>query len=371
MHPHVHKFKNCYGNHSLSSVQNLFIFLASLIQGKTVNLYDLKDEVGKITEKYNSQSHSHYRRLTRFFVNYSTNNLWSSVLNYGLDLLGKKLDLCYLDGTEWSIGKFKLHCLLLAVDYKGIAIPIYFKLYQHKGVLSEIDRINFLKSAFEFCELINSTIVADREFIGNKWFVNFYNLSLNFIIRLRKGQYKNDLIGNRSYESFEKRAIKKGKSSTIVLINGWKFRLWIVKNASKSEDEPLIYILTNILDKRNITDIYRLRWKIESLFKHLKTNGYNLEDLRMKDLLKIRLLIAIITLAYIMAILKALEERKKKPVKKRVYQNGSVFESISIFKQGQSILKQSFINLRHFLEIIQYISVHPDIPFPKVILNVQ
>jgi hypothetical protein len=58
MHPHVHKFKNCYGNHSLSSVQNLFIFLASLIQGKTVNLYDLKDEVGKITEKYNSQSDS-------------------------------------------------------------------------------------------------------------------------------------------------------------------------------------------------------------------------------------------------------------------------------------------------------------------------
>ena len=38
-----------------------------------------------------------------------------------------------------------------------------------------------------------------------------------------------------------------------MLIDGIQFRLWIVKNASKSDDEPLIYILTNNLNKRNIT----------------------------------------------------------------------------------------------------------------------
>ena len=75
--------------------------------------------------------------------------------------------MCYLDATEWSIGKFKLHCLVLAVHYQGIAIPIYFKLYNHKGVLSEKERINFIDSASSFCKLTNSVIVADREFIGD------------------------------------------------------------------------------------------------------------------------------------------------------------------------------------------------------------
>jgi hypothetical protein len=371
MSPHIDKFRQSYGNYSRSSVQNLFILLGCIIQGKTVNLYNLKDEVGKITEKYNLCSDGYYRRLTRFFVNHSHDNLWLSVLNYSLDLLNKKPSLCYLDATEWKIGKFKLHCLVLAIDYQAVAIPIYFKLYCHKGVLSELERISFIKSATDFSNLINLTIIADREFIGNDWFVNFYDLSLNFIIRLRKGQYKANLIGNRTYENLQKRAIKKGKASSIILIEGIKFRLWVVKNASKTDNEPLIYILTSIIEKRNIPDLYRLRWKIECLFKHLKTNGYNLEDLRMTNLDKIRLLIAILVLAYVMAILTAIQERKKKPVRQILYQDGRTFDAISAFKQGQQILKQSFISLRRFLEIIQYLNVLIITPLPQFRLNVQ
>ena len=195
-------------------------------------------------------------------------------------------------------------------------------------------------------------------------FLHFYNLSLDFVIRLRKGQYKHHLSGNRSYQSLEKRAIKKGKASSIVVINDLEFRLWIVKNAIKDDKEPLIYILTTILDKQNTPDLYRLRWKIETLFKHLKTNGYNLEDLRMTDLNKIRLLISIVILAYIMAIITALEERKKEPIKKKTYKNSSSFDCISVFKQGQSLLKQSFISLIRFLDIMQFMNVTIKAPLP-------
>jgi hypothetical protein len=73
--------------------------------------------------------------LTRFFVQYSPGLLWTSVLNYGL---GKDTSVCYLDGTEWRIGKFNLHCLVLAFDHQGVPIPIYLRLYKHKGVLSDI-----------------------------------------------------------------------------------------------------------------------------------------------------------------------------------------------------------------------------------------
>jgi hypothetical protein len=327
----------------------LFIFLASLIQSKTVNLYDLKDEVGKISEKSQTKLESHYKRVTRFFLKYAKTDLWEYVLKYGTSLLFKDIKLAYLDATEWSIGKFKLHCLFLAIDYKGVAIPLYFKLYNHKGVLSEEERIDFIKKAKVFSVLNQLTIIADREFIGSNWFTCFQGFSLNFIIRIRKGQYKNE--AKKDYHVLEKQALKKGKASSLIEIEGLLFRLWMVK--SKSEDQPLIYILTNLLNKREASDLYRLRWKIEFLFKHLKTNGYNLEDLRMKDLEKVRLLISIVILAFIISVLTAFEERKKQKVRKKRYKNNTCFDAISVFKQGQSLLKHRFVTLVQFLVIVQ------------------
>ena len=275
MSPHVAKFIRTYPTFRPSVIQNLFIVLGAIIQAKTVNLYELRDEVGKLLEKCKTKSDSHYRRLTRFFTLNSDSLLWACILEYALSLVGRTTNQCYLDATEWSIGKFKLHCLVLAVDYQGVAIPIYFKLYQHKGVLSQQERIAFMESANLFCQLTDSVIIADREFIGDDWFVHFYTASLDFIVRLRKGQYKHQLVGNRHYETLEKRARKKGKASALIVIDGFRFRLWIVKNANRTDKESLIYILTTILGKRDTPDLYRLRWKIETLFKHLKTNGYN------------------------------------------------------------------------------------------------
>jgi transposase len=126
--------------------------------------------------------------------------------------------------------------------------------------------------------------------------------------------------------------------------------------------EPLIYILTNVLTKRNAPSLYKLRWKIENLFKHLKTNGYNLEDLRMTNLCKIRLVFSMVVLAYIMAILAALDERKSKPSKKKTYKDGRSFDAVSVFKQGQALIKQRFVNLSQFLGLVQFLNVKMSIP---------
>lgn len=162
MHPHINKFTGYYGNYSRSCVQNLFIFVGCIIQGKTINLYNLREEVGKLTEKYKSKAESHYKRLTRFLVLYSAGSLWANVLQFGLELLNKNdWNLSYLDATEWSIGKFNLHILVLSIDYQGTAIPIYFQVYSHKGVLSEKKRIEFLDQAAIYIDLKDKTIIAD------------------------------------------------------------------------------------------------------------------------------------------------------------------------------------------------------------------
>ena len=322
------------------------------------------EAVGKITEKCNSQTESHYKRLTRFVLLNSFGNLWYHILCYGLDLLNLKLNICYLDGTEWYIGSFKLHILVLAVDYKGVAIPIYFQCYNHKGVLLEYERIKFLENARAYCPLQDANIIADREFIGNEWFCYFERLGLFFTCRIRQGMYKNNLISNLSYAQLQKKALKKGQASGLVQVGGQLFRLWIIKKIETDSKEPLIYVLTNVLTKRDAPNLYKLRWKIENLFKHLKINGYNLEALRMTNLCKIRLMFSMVVLAYIVSILTALDERKKKPCKKKKYHNGRSFDAISVFKQGQSLIKQRFVTLSQFLDLVQFLNVQIKVPIP-------
>jgi len=103
---------------------------------------------------------------------------------------------------------------------------------------------------------------------------------------------------------------------------------------------------------------------MECLFKHLKTNGYNLEAIKMTNLCKIRLMFSMVVLAYITSILTALDERKEKPVKKKTYKDGQSFDLISVLKRGQSLIKQRFITLHRFLDLIQFINVIIKAPIP-------
>lgn len=60
--------------------------------------------------------------------------------------------------------------------------------------------------------------------------------------------------------------------------------------------------LTTLPNAAKAAELYAKRWKIECLFRHLKTKGYNLEDLNLKDPNKNLLMMAIVTTAYILAI---------------------------------------------------------------------
>lgn len=177
-----------------------------------------------------------------------------------------------MDGTEWKIGSFELHVLVLAAQVKGIAIPVYFKVYEHKGVLSQQERINFIRKALVIIDLQGKLLIADREFIGQEWFMNLVGMQLNFVIRLRKNMYKKEIeLEGNTYESLEKKALKKGYSQAIFRVNTqiYKIEMW----RSGNKDEPIIYLITNILDCKRIGKQYAKRWKIEYCFKHLKTNG--------------------------------------------------------------------------------------------------
>ncbi|MDJ1486450.1 transposase, partial [Cytophagaceae bacterium YF14B1] len=208
-----------------------------------------------------------------------------------------------MDSTEWKIGQYPLHVLVLAANVKGVAVPVYFRIYAHKGVLSEKERINFIRKSLSIIDLTGKLLIADREFIGKEWFDFLSKNQIDFLIRLRKGIYQQWVdLEHKQYEKLQKKALKKGYAHTEFSLQKQPYRLEIYRNENQSEKEPLVYLLTNRVKKKRIGKQYRKRWKIEYCFKHLKTNGFNLEQVAFQDTTKIRLLISFVIVAYILAL---------------------------------------------------------------------
>lgn len=73
----------------------------------------------------------------------------------------------------------------------------------------------------------------------------------------------------------------------------------------------ILRLITTIAYAPKAVDLYKLRYRIESLFKHLKSNGFDLEALHLQSSRKIRLMMALVVLAYTLSIVYGLKGYKK------------------------------------------------------------
>jgi hypothetical protein len=262
-----------------------------------------------------------------------------------------------LDSTEWKIGQYPLHVLVLAADVKGVAVPVYFRIYTHKGVLSEKERIKFIRKSLSVIDLRGKLLIADREFIGKEWFDFLSKNQIDFVIRLRKGIYQQWVdLEEKCYEKLQKRALKKGYAHAEFTLQKQPYRLEVYRNQNHgshhSEKEPLVYLLTNRLREKRTGKQYGKRWKIEYCFKHLKTNGFNLEQVAFQDTNKIRLLISFVIVAYILAIEQGILQQKHNPVRQICSASGKKYPSVSVFRDGLQKIKEKLTCLIDFREFL-------------------
>lgn len=142
---------------------------------------------------------------------------------------------------------------------------------------------------------------------------------LNFVIRLSETDYKIDFQNQgKSYNNLLKKARNGRFIDESLIIQKNTFRLIITKNNDpEKKDDDLIILISNLSYKKaRIVSIYRVRWQIECLFKCLKTNGFNLEDMSLKDFSKVRLLICIVIACYVLCVREGLRQFKKIRVRK-------------------------------------------------------
>lgn len=321
----------------------MFSVLCGIIVKETVNLNKIKNQLGVITDKTQTKSNSHYRKLTRFFNHpFCRYVLWKMILQVVIKQIIKQLDRrklsCYLlmDGTSWSLGKTTYHFLTLSIIYQGISIPIFFVNLSKKGCSNHQERKRFLQMANRLYPLKGLILIADREYIGREWFVDLIVLfELHFVIRVCETDYKTDLQSQgKSYTQLLKRARK--TTTTRIFEQSFKIgnqslRMIVTKNTKpdKKEDD-LIILMTNLShNKKKIVHIYKVRWQIECMFKCLKTNGFNLENVAMTEASKIRLLMCIVIACYVLCVQEALKEFKK---------NNNKIKRESIFRRGYALV---------------------------------
>jgi len=121
----------------------------------------------------------------------------------------------------------------------------------------------------------------------------------------------------------------------------------VLKNRKQDAEEPLVCLVTNLQQPpRQIADLYRMRWKIETLFKHLKTNGFSLEAMNLGTELRCRLLMAIVVFSYVLSIREGLKNYRKVRVKR--YPDGSEEREESVFRFGINSLIRFCENLGTF-----------------------
>ncbi len=77
-----------------------------------------------------------------------------------------------LDRTNWKWGKRNINILMLAIVYRGIAIPILWTLLNKRGNSDTKERIALIQRFIAIFENLKPCVdmLPDREFIGEQWF---------------------------------------------------------------------------------------------------------------------------------------------------------------------------------------------------------
>ena len=299
-------------------------FLVAVIDKRTVNLSELAlGMAGKIKKE------SAYRKLQRFFQHFA--------LPYGLiarmliNFLPTGPLVISIDRTNWKYGRKDLNVFMLCANYRGIGIPILWKMLPKKGNSNTTERTELL---CWFIDLFGKGrmkyLLADREFIGEDWFGFLLKERIPFYIRIKNNalvEYSNGKI-KKAYRFFTD---KQGGTRIGIKLGKNKLNL-AGKYLGKGE---YLIVATNVTVK-NALAIYKERWPIEMFFSCLKTRGFRLEETHMSDPGKIKKLIALLALAFLWCHRLGEEKDKEEPIK--VKKHGR--KANNLFRYGLDYLRK-------------------------------
>lgn len=247
---------------------------------------------------------------------------------------------------------------MLGVAYNGIAFPIMFKMLDKKGNSNTDERIGLL------CDFMNwfgkdciDCLIADREFVGALWLEFLHMHKIKYHIRIRnnfqvlassnaKAKKASNIFRNLKIGELRigrKKVTMHGIScylSAMSYLNNGKPDYLIIASMNKPE-ESLAY--------------YKQRWQIETLFKGLKSSGFNIEDTHVTDLERLGKLLRLTMIAFTWCY--RIGDHLNTHVKAiKIKKHGR--KAVSVFKYGLEYLSRVLISglNQHEISVFKFLS---------------
>jgi hypothetical protein len=356
-----------FGKITDAKLKMLLWVLTSLFEARSTCLYKCAQENAFISDT-KTEFKQRYGRLQNFFKTGLGEILIDGISVMILFLISNWLNTSCLelvmDRTNWDRGKRKYNFLSIGVLIQGVFVPIVSVDLGQKGNSNTKARLEVLDQFLKLWAHLKKPLpvlylLADREFIGAEWLLALENRGFQFVIRVKNNLQFYPMIANQmgkkkfSVKIFQRwMRLCKQSMMEIVLENGYIVHLVIVENENKDQkgSEPYVFLITNLTEPRQAPAIYRRRYRIEPCYKHLKSNGFQLEQLNLNGQHKTDLMFSMLTLIYTMAVVQGIWKNEQQPVKQKVFKSKECPE-ISTFLDGFISLKEVIYNLKTFFEV--------------------
>ncbi len=363
----LHNLSDYFTELNLSKFNELLLLSLCVIQARSCNLSKCSDFVNVASEGFLSDRTA-YNKLVKFFSTGKSEIILQGIFRLVVMLiwLGDKEAILLIDRTNWQLGKTKINLLVIGVVYKGVLIPLVWQDLKKKGNSNSTERLDLVDKFLAWWQqtglgLPTLHIVGDREFIGYNWINGLEQRGLKYVMRLKGNRkfklwHRNNIRDKKVRLSALRRWMRRyDKAYTeVVLAEGLIANIMILPITEPKGKQTYLYLITNIEDEKKVSELYRIRWKIETCFLHLKSNGFNLEDMRLKDDFKVNLMMGVVVLAYTISVCQGtlFYENSEKPIPIKKYKNGKICLSKSVFRKG---LKQLMPRIKSLGQFIKYL----------------
>jgi hypothetical protein len=318
----------------------LFGLVFSVIETRSVQFTELSTKLNEA-----AKDSSNLRRIQSFFAHYALD--YRVVACVLMSFVASKKCRLSIDRTNWQFGDQHINVLTLTVYCHGVGIPLLFELLDKKGNSNQQERIDLLG---EFVALFGKerilSLTADREFIGHKWLKWLIEQGIDFAIRFPHSH----LITRRDgvvHSGKEWLANHQERYFHAVILDGVR-----VNVALQDLGDDLLIVAGSFLPKK-LFEQYRYRWSIETFFQSLKKRGFRLEETHLKDLDRLRNLMAIVALAFVFCWQVGLHHHihtKKIPVKNHGYKANSFFrKGVDLIRNACKFLETRAERLQNYV----------------------
>jgi len=327
------------GHFNKARIKLISMFILSLVKVQTVNFNRLANSFDT-----SSKSDSSHRRIQRFFASFYVDIDLISKMLYALIPKVAKYGLT-MDRTNWKIGDSNINILVIGIVYEGVAFPILFKMMNKFGNSNCAERIEIMekyRSLFGFESV--DYLVADREFIGEIWLEYLNRNKVQYHIRIRDN-FK--IYKTKDSESIKATwlfaGLKMGEFKQypkVVYINN--VACYISASVIKSKTGyPQFQFLISFNNPSKSKECYKKRWQIETMFKALKSSGFNIEKTHLQQIERIEKLVALVFIAFVWCYKVGIyidQNENKVKIKKHSYR------AKSLFKHGLDYISNILLN---------------------------